>query len=291
MKENTFVQLKDFPNYEIDINGNVRNIKTKKILKPRLNTNGYLRYTLIDKNGEKKEASQHRLVKLTFDYIDGCESLFVDHINCVKTDNRLSNLDWVTQKENYNRAVKNNLLNHVNRLIDDNLVIQIRKEYIPGVTGNLRELKNKYKIGLNSILDIISNKTFTNLPKTEELSEYYLRMKNYKYYQGPYYDKLEIPKEIQEEIKYKFSFYHRTKVELSEEYKIHRKTIESIIFNKYKIKTDRKFQGLKLTEKDVSNIKKSLKSGITISELAKKYNVHTTSIRNIANEKTWSHIK
>lgn len=288
---NEFVKLKKYPNYEIDINGNLRNIKTKKIIKPRLNTNGYLRYSIKDENNIMREVSQHRLLKLTFDYKDGCENLFIDHINCNKTDNRLSNLDWVTPKENFHRAIENKLISNTNTIITDEIVINIRKEYIPGSNGNLTNLQHKYKIGRHSVLDIIKNRIFNHLPKTEELSEYYLKMKNYPYYQGPYYHKIEIPLSIQEEIKYKFFFYHRNKTELGKEYQVHRKTIESIIFGKYKERKDRVNNGLKLTEHDVLDIKRELANKVSHSILSKKYNVCLRTISDISTGKSWANIK
>lgn len=287
---NNFVQLKDFPNYEINIKGEVRNIKTGRILKARINTNGYLRFSLKNKNGKILEASQHRLLKLTFDYIDGCENLYIDHINGIRTDNRMENLDWVTAKENIHRAIKSGTMGHVKVLLNDELAMKIRKEYIPGINGNLTKLQHKYKIGRHSMLDLVTNRIFTHLPKTEDVSDYFINLKDYPYYSGPYYDKIDIPKHIQEEIIYKFNYYHISKISLGKEYKISRKTIESIIFGKYKNRSDRKGSGLQLTEKDVLDIKNKIKSGIKKVDIAKEYGMHPVSISNIYTGKTWSHL-
>lgn len=288
---NNFVQLKDFPNYEINIKGEVRNIKTGRILKARINTNGYLRFSLKSKNGKILEASQHRLLKLTFDYIDGCENLYIDHINGIRTDNRMENLDWVTAKENIHRAIKSGTMGHVKVLLNDELAMKIRKEYIPGINGNLTKLQKKYKIGRHSMLDLVTNRIFTHLPKTEDVSDYFINLKHYPYYSGPYYNKIDIPKYIQEEIVYKFNYYHMSKISLGKEYKIPRKTIESIIFGKYKNRNDRKGSGLQLTEKDVLDIKNKIKSGIKKVDIAKEYDMHPASISNIYTGKTWSHLK
>jgi len=58
--------------------------------------NGYLQVVLSD----RKQTSVHRLVAVAFckGYADG---MVVNHKNGVKTDNRASNLEWVTQSENH----------------------------------------------------------------------------------------------------------------------------------------------------------------------------------------------
>lgn len=68
---------------------------------------GYCRCTLnID--GIKKNHLVHQLVAKEF--IDNPEKkIQVNHINCVKTDNRKENLEWVTNYENFIHSVENNL--------------------------------------------------------------------------------------------------------------------------------------------------------------------------------------
>ena len=72
--------------------------KPSKILKPFPTRTGYL---LVKLTKEKKEKSfqVHRLVAITF--IPNPENKpQVNHINGVKTDNYITNLEWVTAKEN-----------------------------------------------------------------------------------------------------------------------------------------------------------------------------------------------
>ena len=71
-----------------------------KILKNIEDYKGYLEVGLT-KNGKRKQFKIHRLVAEAF--IPNPENKpCIDHINTVKSDNRVGNLRWVTYKENSN---------------------------------------------------------------------------------------------------------------------------------------------------------------------------------------------
>lgn len=85
--------------YEVSNMGNVRGIKKGKLLSPTLRF-GYPRVSLLLPNGKKKNAVVHRLVLEAF---IGKSDLTTDHINSIKTDNRLENLEYVSIRENQHR--------------------------------------------------------------------------------------------------------------------------------------------------------------------------------------------
>lgn len=104
-----------FPNnYCVSENGEVKNLKTGKILSAAEDKYGYLYYVLCV-NGNRKTVKAHRLVALTF--IPNCDRKpAVDHINGDKKDNRVGNLRWVTNKENTNNpATKTRFISSVKR--------------------------------------------------------------------------------------------------------------------------------------------------------------------------------
>ena len=87
-----------------------------------INKTGYCRCTL-NINGEKKNHLVHRLVANAF-LINEENKPTVNHINCIKTDNRLENLEWSTVKENYLHSVENGLqINSLKNLVKKKKVI------------------------------------------------------------------------------------------------------------------------------------------------------------------------
>lgn len=90
--------IEGFDNYEVSTEGQVRNKKTGLILKGYCGTWGYLRVNLYT-NGKATSKLIHRLVAEAFVPNPDNKS-DVNHINEIKTDNRVKNLEWMTSKEN-----------------------------------------------------------------------------------------------------------------------------------------------------------------------------------------------
>jgi len=97
-KESIFWKpLARYKKYEIDTQGSIRNIKTKKIIQPTLK-NGILIIRLTGENGIRKEERVHKLVGKTFLPLPKTgQSL--RHINGLRTDNFIGNLEYVSKKE------------------------------------------------------------------------------------------------------------------------------------------------------------------------------------------------
>lgn len=92
--------------YAVSSLGRVMNLRTNKILAHGL-SRGYPKVNLSVKS-VKTMFEIHRLVAIAF--IDNPLSLrYVNHKNGIKTDNRIENLEWVTQSENNLHAYRTGL--------------------------------------------------------------------------------------------------------------------------------------------------------------------------------------
>lgn len=94
--------INDFENYQVSNLGNIRNVKTNKILKPIVSKQDYLKINLVNE-GKCCQVYIHRLVALYF--VDNkYNKEQVNHIDGNKTNNRSDNLEWVTTGENSKHA-------------------------------------------------------------------------------------------------------------------------------------------------------------------------------------------
>lgn len=109
--------------YSVDKNGVVfSHIRgTKQPLKPILCSDGYVRVSIHDGCGGKKSVAIHRLVCAAFLEADEMR-VYVNHKNGIKHDNRLSNLEWVTKKENARHAVDTGLHKMKKKVGDDQIL-------------------------------------------------------------------------------------------------------------------------------------------------------------------------
>jgi hypothetical protein len=126
--------------------GSLRKYKSKE-KKQRLNKHGYYRCS-IKENGLRYCLTTHRIVANAF--LENKENKpQVNHINGIKTDNRFENLEWCTNKENSEHAVKNRL---IKTKLTDEEAIEIYKSDL-----SLRKLGKIHKVD-SSIIWRIKNK-------------------------------------------------------------------------------------------------------------------------------------
>lgn len=117
----------------------------ERILRCVLTPDGYLRITL-----NRKGFFLHRMVAITF---LGESKLDINHKNGIKTDNRISNLEYVTKVENMRHAVATGLVKN-------------------GLYANFKDNVNPRKISLE-VAEEIRNLFYSKKHKQKELAEIY----------------------------------------------------------------------------------------------------------------------
>lgn len=139
--------------YEVSNDGRVRRLRFtngshdfEKVreCKQTLNTWGYMTVNL-SKNGKGNTKRVHRLVANAF---LGESNLQIDHIDGNKQNNRLDNLEYVTPKENTNRAWKKGIAKYTDERKEKLRKIALEK----WKTNSFRKWRSKkesmsYKVG------------------------------------------------------------------------------------------------------------------------------------------------
>lgn len=128
--------------YAVSSLGRIKNIKTGNEMAQEKNWAGYIRVGL-SKNNKQKKYSVHRLVAEAF-IPNTYGKPQVNHIDENKSNNCVSNLEWVTQKENHNRGT-------VNQRISKSLINNPKKSKRVGAYDDnqvlIKEFPSVYEAG------------------------------------------------------------------------------------------------------------------------------------------------
>ena len=92
--------------YAANEDGEIMNIRLRKARKGNLKETGYLSFTIYLEKNRNKSYSSHRFV---FECFYGLieKNKQINHINSIRVDNRIKNLEVVTASENCRKSAKN----------------------------------------------------------------------------------------------------------------------------------------------------------------------------------------
>ena len=138
--------------------------KPETIMKQAKDGSGYYR-VWFSKNGLKEHVGVHRLVAMNF-LENPLNKSDVNHINGIKTDNRLENLEWTTRSENVSHAYKNDLIDvakgsrHGMSILKEDDVLKIR-ELSSLYTKN--QLAEMFRVGRRTINGIVNRESWKHI--------------------------------------------------------------------------------------------------------------------------------
>lgn len=151
-----------YPDYSVERNGEVYSHRRKRYLKSRVHPRGY-RHVSLWRDGKEFNCLVHRLVAEAYLASDPTRTV-VNHKNFDKTDNRVENLEWCTQKENVRHASAHGRFGKGGGrkpLITQSQAEEIRKRY-KDETITQTELGGQYGLGVAITNLIIHNKRYVN---------------------------------------------------------------------------------------------------------------------------------
>ena len=158
--------------YFIDRDGNLYDkfgtVKLKST--PDSNRKGYIRNSLLLKDKDHRSFARHRLVMICYQYIDNYNELQVNHIDGDKTNNKLENLEWCTNRENRIHACKNNLCARLNG--EDNPAHKLTEEQVKEIikillskTMSYSQIAKKFNCSKSTISAIKQKRNWKYLTK------------------------------------------------------------------------------------------------------------------------------
>lgn len=137
------LDIEGFECYGVCEEGLVANLRTGKVLKGR-DAKGYLAVRLQSNKVERQELV-HRLVAMAFVECPGAFADFtIDHKNRCRTDNRASNLRWISREENAKRGHDKYNRNYKIICLDTGEVFETRKELAEALGVNFCTVNNYF---------------------------------------------------------------------------------------------------------------------------------------------------
>lgn len=262
--------------YTILENGNIIDNETHEYVKYHINHDGY--YAVYFKH-LKSSFLVHRIIISKFIPNEFDIELLVNHKDLNKLNNNITNLEWVTSKENMIHYVNNinRPIKHKHNLLSDDDIIGCYCDFLNGM--KTCDIIEKYNISKATAISIKYKRRYqdilSGLPDIKKQNSNTLLTDDII---------LKIKYDVENNVK---------PIDIANKYNISVQTVRDFkngkIFKEYSTTGKKFLGGEKLTENDVVYILNHKDVDVLI--LANKYNITIQTIKNIWNRKTWKHIK
>lgn len=153
MEQEKWVEMWDYPKYEISNLGNVRNAKTEKKLSIRIDGNGYRVVSLWENKVHTKRVGRYVWMSFNNQF---CRAT-VDHIDDNRTNDNLDNLQCISMMENIKKRkpiIKGNKYN-----ISDENKKQFQEDFLKGLISSW-DIHKRTKAPLNYIKQSLKRGTW-----------------------------------------------------------------------------------------------------------------------------------
>lgn len=171
--------IEGYPGYQVSNMGRVKSLvkayrREEKILSGSPNTTGYVLVQLYPEPCKRKSLLVHRLVMMTFQPNPMMDQLEVNHKDFDTTNNKISNLEWVTSSLNLkhywasdkavecSRNIPFGEDQHLSKLTEKE-VLEIRTLFNEGNYISQSSLARHYGIGEATLRQIIKGQTWKHL--------------------------------------------------------------------------------------------------------------------------------
>lgn len=147
-----WLPIDGYENYEVSNKGEVKNIKTDRILKPRLRR-GYYAIDLKDELGDNKTFYVHALVCTAFHGPRPDGNFACHYPDPTKTNNHADNLEWSTPKKNMQDWIEHGAIRRKAKRVKDEDVREMHLMHAHGLSQDkIADLFGIHQTTVNKIL-------------------------------------------------------------------------------------------------------------------------------------------